>query len=311
MKLKHLFRIVFFTFFIQSCVSLKKFNDLDTNFLSLNQQIVELKQGNREFKLANLELNDNVLRLSKRTSFLEADTIELGKKYRKQKRAYTDLKSSYELLIKSNSTTMAKQAEENRALMERLGQMDLDLQERARAIISREEEMLELEKLLENKDQSLRQLKSSIAEALLGFNGEGLSVEERQGKLYVSLENSLLFESGSWTINENGRKAINQLAKVLINQSDIQIMVEGHTDDVPSKGSGLIKDNCDLSVLRATSIVRILINNKGLKADRITAAGRGPYNPLVKNNSTENKAINRRTEIILSPNIDKLIELLD
>ena len=206
---------------------------------------------------------------------------------------------------------MAKQAEENRALMERLGQMDIDLQERARAIKSREEEMLQLQQLLKEKDNNLSRLKSSVASALLGFKGEGLTVEEREGKLYVSLENSLLFPSGSWKVNENGKKAIVELAKVLVQQSDIQIMVEGHTDNVPYKGTGLIKDNWDLSVMRATAIVRILANNKSLKVSRITAAGKGSHSPLVENNSIENRAINRRTEIILSPNIDKLLKLLD
>ena len=221
------------------------------------------------------------------------------------------MSASYELLIKNNSNTMAKQAEENRSLMERLGQMDIDLQERARAIKSREEEMLQLQQLLKEKDDNLSRLKSSVANALLGFKGEGLTVEERDGKLYVSLENSLLFPSGSWKVNDNGKKAIVELAKVLVQQSDIQIMVEGHTDDVPYKGTGLIKDNWDLSVMRATAIVRILANNKGLKANRITAAGKGSHSPLVENNSSENRAVNRRTEIILSPNMDKLMELLD
>ena len=261
--------------------------------------------------MLSTELNENVLSLSKRASSLEADTINLGKAYRKKVRAYNDLSASYELLIKNNSNTMAKQAEENRALMERLGQMDIDLQERARSIKSREEEMLQLQQLLKEKDDNLSRLKSSVAGALLGFKGEGLTVEEREGKLYVSLENSLLFPSGSWKVNENGKKAIVELAKVLVQQSDIQIMVEGHTDNVPYKGTGLIKDNWDLSVMRATAIVRILTNNKGLKANRITAAGKGPHSPLVENNSSENRAVNRRTEIILSPNMDKLMELLD
>ena len=311
MKLKYLFVFVFSVNAFQSCVSIKKFKDLDADYLSANQQLEIQKQELSDFKLLSTELNENVISLSKRASSLEADTTDLGKAYRKKDRAYNDLGASYELLIKNNSNTMAKQAEENRALMERLGQMDIDLQERARAIKSREEEMFQLQQLLKEKDNNLSRLKSSVASALLGFKGEGLTVEEREGKLYVSLENSLLFPSGSWKVNENGKKAIVELAKVLVQQSDIQIMVEGHTDNVPYKGTGLIKDNWDLSVMRATAIVRILANNKGLKANRITAAGKGPHNPLVENNSIENRAVNRRTEIILSPNMDKLMELLD
>ena len=311
MKLKYLFVFIFSVSVFQSCVSIKKFKDLDADYLSANQQLEIQKKELSDFKLLSTELNENVLSLSKRASSLEVDTINLGKAFRKKVRAYNDLSSSYEILIKNNSNTMAKQAEENRALMERLGQMDIDLQERARAIKSREEEMLQLQQLLKEKDDNLSRLKSSVANALLGFKGEGLTVEEREGKLYVSLENSLLFPSGSWKVNDKGKKAIVELAKVLVQQSDIQIMVEGHTDDIPYKGTGLIKDNWDLSVMRATAIVRILANNKGLKAHSITAAGKGPYSPLVENNSSESRAVNRRTEIILSPNMDKLMELLD
>lgn len=311
MKLKYLFVFIISVSVFQSCVSIKKFKDLDAEYLSANKQLEIYKQELSDFKLLSTELNENLLSLSKRASSLESDTIDLGKAYRKKVRAYDDLSVSYELLIKNNSNTMAKQAEENRTLMERLGQMDIDLQERARAIKSREEEMLQLQQLLKEKDYDLSRLKSSVADALLGFKGEGLTVEERDSKLYVSLENSLLFPSGSWEVNENGKKAIVELAKVLVQQSDIQITVEGHTDNVPYMGTGLIKDNWDLSVMRATAIVRILANNKGLKLNRITAAGRGSHSPLVENNSSENRAVNRRTEIILSPNMDKLMELLD
>ena len=311
MKLKYLLVFIFSVSVFQSCVSIKKFKDLDADYLSANQKLEIQKEELSDFKLLSTELNQNVLSLSKRASSLESDTINLGKAYRKKVRAYNDLSTSYELLIKNNSNTIAKQAEENRALMERLGQMDIDLQERARSIKSREEEMLQLQQLLNEKDDNLSRLKNSVASALLGFKGEGLTVEEREGKLYVSLENSLLFPSGSWKVNENGKEAIVELAKVLVQQSDIQIMVEGHTDNVPYKGTGLIKDNWDLSVMRATAIVRILSNNKGLKANRITAAGKGSHSPLVENNSIENRAVNRRTEIILSPNMDKLMELLD
>lgn len=311
MKRRYLVAFIITACVFQSCVSLKKFKDLDADYLSANKQLVIQNKKLSDFKLINTELNENVLRLSKRASVLEVDTIDLGKAYRKKVRAHNDLSSSYELLIKNNSSTMAKQAEENRSLMERLGQMDIDLQERERAIKLREEEMLQLQQLLKEKDDNLSRLKSRVASALLGFKGEGLTVEERKGKLYVSLENSLLFPSGSWKVNANGKKAIVELAKVLVQQSDIQIMVEGHTDDVPYKGTGLIKDNWDLSVMRATAIVRILSNNKGLKAHSITAAGKGPYSPLVENNSSENRAVNRRTEIILSPNIDQLMKLLD
>lgn len=311
MKPKYILVVILYFLTMQSCVSLKKFKDLDANYTQLNYLKDSLNYHNSDLELVNSELNDNVFRLSLRSSSLENDTILLGKEFRRKSRAYQDLSSSYEVLMKNNSTTMAKQAKENKELMERLGQMEVDLQERELAIKSREQDVENLNNLLKQKDANLSSLKSSVANALLGFKGEGLSVEQRNGKLYVSLENSLLFASGSWKVNKNGKVAITELSKVLAHQKDLQIMVEGHTDNMPYNGAGLVKDNWDLSVMRATSIVKILTNNKGLNALNITAAGKGPFSPLVENDSPENRAINRRIEIILSPNIDELMNLLE
>jgi|TARA_B110000967_G_scaffold44562_1_gene44725 chemotaxis protein MotB len=311
MKPKNILALMICVLTMQSCVSLKKFKDLDSDFYQLTNAKDSLSYLNHDLELINSELNDNVFRLSLRSSALENDTILLGKEFRRKYRAYEDLNSSYEVLMRNNSTTMAKQAKENKELMERLGQMEVDLQERELAIKSREQDVESLNNLLKQKDAHLSTLKSSVAKALLGFKGEGLTVEQRNGKLYVSLENSLLFASGSWRVNANGAHAITELSKVIANQVDLQILVEGHTDNIPYKGSGLVKDNWDLSVMRATSIVKILTNNKGLNALNITAAGKGPFSPLVENNSPENRAMNRRIEIILSPNMDALMNLLE
>jgi chemotaxis protein MotB len=311
MKPKFILMFMICVLSLQSCVSLKKYKDLDSDFHQLTGMKDSLNYLNGDLELINSEMNDKVFRLSLRSSALENDTIVLGKEFRRKYRAYEDLSSSYEVLMRNNSTTMAKQAKENKELMERLGQMEVDLQERELAIKSREQDVENLNNLLKQKDAHLSTLKSSVAKALLGFKGEGLTVEQRNGKLYVSLENSLLFASGSWSVNPNGVHAITELSKVIANQTDLQIMVEGHTDNVPYKGSGLVKDNWDLSVMRATSIVKILTNNKGLNALNITAAGKGPYSPLVLNDSPENRAMNRRIEIILSPNMDALMNLLE
>lgn len=311
MKPKYILVLFMCVLTMQSCVSLKKFKDLDSDFIQLTTVKDSLNYLNSDLELMNSELSDNVFRLSLRSSSLESDTIVLGKEFRRKSRAYEDLSSSYELLMRNNSTTMAKQAKENKELMERLGQLEVHLQERELAIKSREQDVENLNNLLKQKDEHLSSLKSSVANALLGFKGEGLTVEQRNGKLYVSLENSLLFASGSWNVNTNGISAITELSKVLANQTDLQIMVEGHTDNVPYKGSGLVKDNWDLSVMRATSIVKILSNNKGINVLNITAAGKGSYSPLVKNDSPGNRAINRRIEIILSPDMDELMNLLD
>lgn len=295
----------------ESCVSIKKHDDLGAQLSRYRHLSDSIKNRNTDLVVENTELSDNILRISKRKAQLESDTIAMGVEHRKTLRAYNDLGNSYELLLKNNSHAMAKQAIENRELMEKLGQMDLELQERERSIKEREEDVLELQELLKLKEEHLKSLKQSVADALLGFQAEGLTVTQRDGKLYVSLENSLLFSSGSWSVNAKGEEAIIELSKVLAKQDNIYITVEGHTDNVPYKGSGLIKDNWDLSVMRATAIVRILTNNKGLNAENVTAAGRGANSPLVPNNSPENRAVNRRTEIILSPNIDEIMDLLD
>ncbi len=311
MKFTYIPVLIAFTMLLQSCVSLEKFKDLNEDYSLVNERNENLKEEGSNLELTNTELNENLSRLTDQINDLELDTVSLGKNYRRKDRAYNDLNSSYELLAKNNSSAMAKQAKNNRNLMERLGQLELDLQDREKAIESREQDLSKLKDLLKEKDENLSRLKSSVSDALLGFSGEGLSLNQRDGKLYVSLENSLLFASGSWKVNQKGKNAIGELAKVLVKHSDLQIMIEGHTDDVPYNGSGVIKDNWDLSVMRATSIVRILNDKTGLNAKQITAAGKASFSPLVGNTSVENRAVNRRTEIILSPNVDALMNLLE
>jgi chemotaxis protein MotB len=133
----------------------------------------------------------------------------------------------------------------------------------------------------------------------------------RDGKVYVSLENSLLFAPGSWDVAPKGQVALENLARVLAENNDISVLVEGHTDNDPYRGQSQVRDNWDLSVMRATNVVKILTTNQGLDPERITAAGRGEFIPLVENDTPENKAINRRTEIILTPDLTELANLLE
>ena len=149
-----------------------------------------------------------------------------------------------------------------------------------------------------------------MSNALKGFEGSGLKVHEKDGKVYVSMDDKLLFASGSWTINEQGLKAIKQLAQVLENETDISVNIEGHTDNVPYRGSGQVKDNWDLSVMRATSVVKALLQSGNIAPTRLSASGRSEYLPLDENNTPEARAKNRRTEIILTPNLDQLFQLI-
>ena len=165
---------------------------------------------------------------------------------------------------------------------------------------------------LEAKEKELNQLRTSLNNALVGFADKGLNVETRDGKVYVSMESKLLFPSASWTVSKEGVDAIKMLAKVLEENKDLNIMVEGHTDNAAYKGSTAVKDNWDLSVMRATSIVKLLLQNgPGIDPARIEACGHAEFAPKVANDTPANKALNRRTEIILTPKMSDILNLID
>ena len=163
---------------------------------------------------------------------------------------------------------------------------------------------------MSQQKESLQLLKKSLSDALLNFEGNGLTVEQRDGKVYVSMENKLLFKSGSWAVGSEGRQAIEQLGSVLAENPDIAVLIEGHTDNVPYQGNGQIAGNWDLSTKRATAIVTILRENASINAENLTAAGRGEFAPVATNDTPEGKAKNRRIEVILTPKLDELSRLL-
>ena len=163
---------------------------------------------------------------------------------------------------------------------------------------------------LHKKDSITNSLRKAVADALMGFEGKGLTVHMKDGKVYVSMEEKLLFASGKWDVSNEGIKAIKDLAKVLEQNPDINILIEGHTDNVPLTGQNQVKDNWDLSTMRATSIVKILLANGKVNPIRLVASGRGEFLPVVPNDSASNKAKNRRTEIILSPKLDELMQII-
>ena len=154
-------------------------------------------------------------------------------------------------------------------------------------------------------------LKNAISAALTNFEGNGLTVEQRDGKVYVSMENKLLFESGSWTVNTRGREAVIQLGNVLAKNPEIAVLIEGHTDNVVYSGNGNIKNNWDLSTKRATSIVSILTENTKILKENLTAAGRGEFAPIIANSTSEGRSKNRRIEVILTPKLDEISKLLN
>ena len=174
---------------------------------------------------------------------------------------------------------------------------------------SKNAKVAELQAILNAKDSAMNALKRKVSEALSGFEGNGLSITQKEGKVYVSLDEKLLFKSGKWDVDPKGQEALKKLASVLENNQDVNITIEGHTDDLAYSGNGNIQDNWDLSTKRATSIVKIILSNSKINPARLIASGRSCYLPVDDSKTAEARAKNRRTEIILTPKLDVLYEL--
>jgi len=224
---------------------------------------------------------------------------------------YAKLSQQYDNMAKNNTALMAQSAAESKALIEELELLQSKLEAKEDSLRMREKRVNELERALVRKDSAMNYVRGRLADALLGFEGKGLSIYTKNGQVYVSMENSLLFASGSYTVSSRGQEALRNIAGVLASNPDINVLVEGHTDNDPYNGTGLIKDNWDLSVMRATAVVKIMTDAATLNKERITAAGKGEFSPLAPNISQENKAKNRRTEIILTPDLSELAQLLE
>ena len=221
-----------------------------------------------------------------------------------KKSELSKLQNDYTFLSSKSDSDIKARINENNGLLDSLALKQYELSKGL-------ERVGELERLVIEKEQNLSLLKKNLSDALLSFKGKGLTVEQRNGKVYVSMENKLLFKSGSWTVGNEGKKAINQLSNVLAENPEINVRIEGHTDNVPYSGDGPIKNNWDLSTKRATSIVQLLLNNKQILPQNITAAGRGEFLPVGPNSNEKGKSSNRRIEVILTPQLDAITELLE
>lgn len=176
---------------------------------------------------------------------------------------------------------------------------------------SKEQRIAEMQRILDQKDAAVKALRQKVGDALLGFNAQDLQVTVKNGKVYVSLSEQLLFKSGSTKVDPKGQEALKKLATALKGNQDVNVLVEGHTDNVPiAKGTAGMRDNWDLSVLRATEITRLLTEN-GLPTSQVTPSGRAQYAPIAQNDTPANKSLNRRTEIILTPKLDELFQILE
>lgn len=218
----------------------------------------------------------------------------------------SDQKAANERLVTDNKNLQNKlsgQKNINESQSEQLNEKDKDIQNKERML-------REMQAIIARQDELTKKLNQTLRDALVGFNSDELTMEIRDGKVYVSMSDKLLFKSGSPTVEPKGVEALKVLADVLNKNPDIQILVEGHTDNVPIK-TAIYKDNWDLSVARATTITRMLNEKYAVTAARMTASGRGEYFPKAPNETAEGKAKNRRTEIILSPKLDEIMNLLN
>jgi len=328
---KHYFTIAIASSLLFSCVPAKKYNELKAKQEACTEELAALKANNQSLEEKNQELNSEVEQLKKQLENLEADYNRTKSEYEKANENYENLKKTYDLMVDQNSKESAKSKSATEKLMKQLQKTQEDLQNQEDALRAlegsllkkeealkkltadleaREKRVKELEDMINKKDERLAAIKKKLKDALLGFENNGLTIEQKNGKVYVSLDESLLFASGSYAVGERGTDALKKLAKVLETNTDINIVVEGHTDNVPLKSKGDIEDNWDLSVKRATSVVKIMTKNSKVDPKRLTAAGRGEYLPLDLSNTTEGRKKNRRIEVILTPKLDELFQLL-
>ena len=294
-----------------SCVSSKIFNEIESRYATLKGE--------------NAVLETEHDQLIKNYDSLRYHYGELVGQYEKQSQilattsgTLATLQDAYTALEQNSNEALQASIEKNRGLLEEIQIKEGELlSERTRLdslrneLSSRISRVEELEDLIADKEALMSTLKNALADALVSFKGNGLSVEQRGGKVYVSMENKLLFQSGSWSVASNGKQALKQLGNVLASNPEIAVLIEGHTDSDPYIGNDNLSGNWDLSTKRATEIVKLLLKNNSIKAENLTAAGRGQHQPLATNKTAVGKAKNRRIEVILTPKLDKIAALLE
>lgn len=318
---------------LQSCVPAKRLEDAQKREQDCQEENKNLKAENQLLKTDNTEMKASGAEMQKDLVQLIKDTTEMGNAYHRLTSLYNDLTKSYDKLLANNERLLAGNTEETRKLIaelnstreelqrreDRIKKDSISLSEREKNLVElrsglkeRQERVAELESILNRNDSSINALKKAVSDALLGYENNGLSVYRKNGQVYVSMEERLLFASGSTNVEAAGTAALKELAKLLGTKKDISIVVEGHTDNVPINGtlpSGA-KDNWELSVLRATAVAKILLKDNTIEPTRIVASGKGPYFPIDPANTAEARRKNRRTEIILSPKLDELMKVL-
>ncbi|MCX8080219.1 MAG: OmpA family protein [Bacteroidia bacterium] len=321
-----------FIFLGASCVPHRILEETKTKLNHCETELAQTKKAAQENESKIAEMKEQMIKDQKALEGLRRDTGIIGSNYRNLTAKYDKLNLLNEQLmdklnkllagsekdnaklsadLQSTMEQLLKKQDELKLLEAKLNQQKKDLDDLNAQLKQREARVNELEQILKQKDKAVQDLRKKLQDALYNFENKGLTIQQKNGKVYVSMEENLLFASGKTDVNEKGIEALSKLAKVLEDNPDINIMVEGHTDNVPMKGTGEIKDNWDLSVMRATSVTKIILSKGKIDSKRIIAAGRGEHFPLDPANTPEARRKNRRTEIILTPKLDEIFKVLE
>jgi chemotaxis protein MotB len=317
---------------LSSCVPPKLFSEMETEKNNCANERGELLNENEKLTVDNTELKakldlaEEAKKRMEENGAANADELNnLKSRYNVLDKRYNELQKAHETLINGSDietkNLMNKLDNTQRNLYQREDQLNQlssklekeqsQLQKLKAELEQNNARLIDLQKALTRKDSAVDALKQKVTAALMGFENQGLSISKKNGKVYVSLEEKLLFGSGSTQVDPRGVTALKKLAKVLEQNSDINITIEGHTDDVPVVPGAKFQDNWDLSTQRANSIIRILLSESKINPKRLTSSGRGEFLPIDNRKTEDARQKNRRTEIILTPNLDELFTILD
>ena len=300
------------------CVK-KVFTDLETKFADLKKENRHLADQYDSISKTKNQLDLDYATLKANYDKTKSERDKLAADYEASDKSLKTLQASYTALEKNSDESLKANMAKNRELLAQLEAKEKalaaekdSLNKLSADLKDRSDRVNELESMIAAKEAAMKKLKETLSKSLKAFEGKGLTVHQKDGKVYVSVENKLLFESGSWAVGPEGKKAVVAVGKVLGDNPDISVLIEGHTDNDKFAGSvGQIENNWDLSTKRATAIVNILAENKAVKKENLTAAGRGEFAPLMSNDTPEGKAKNRRIEIILTPKLDEISKMLN
>ena len=308
-------------FVLSGCVTAKQFEELQGRCDEIDKENTTLLLNSQDVEIEVVELRGQVATLKEVRSELASDTSRMGRFVADSKDEIVRLRALNDALTDQSGGRLSTLNAENRALLEDIQKIREELQSREDALIALEKDLLkrsadlesrsarveELEDLLASRERAAEALRKRLERALLGFEGRGLKVEQRNGKVYVSLEAELLFPSGSAEVDDKGRSLLAQLGAVIAEQHGLEIIIEGHTDSDNLVSPNFPHNNWELSVLRATSVLSIIRDQPGVDPSILTASGRSEYHPV----DPKNKSRNRRIEVILAPKLDALFDLLD